>query len=632
MPSLLFTNPDLKPFPPPGRCPTKWAILAGLGTLFFACGALAAPPNFVQSNSSTPTAPQSQVTVPFKSSQTVGNLNVVVVGWNDASAQVLSLTDSQGNIYQLAVGPTVLTDSPALSQSIYYAKNISAATAGANTVTLTFTKAAGYPDVRIVEYSGIDPVTPVDVVVGATGNSVTSSSSAVITKNALDLLVGANIIWTVTGSPGSGFIQRMITSDGDIVEDRVVTAVGSYSASANLNTSGAWIMQMVAFRAAGSPASTPSPTPTPTPTPTPPPVALAYVQGNDATPQSPLASVTVPYTIAQGAGDLNVVIVGWNGSTSQVSSVTDSKGNVYQLAVGPTVLTGPPAISQSIYYAKCILPAAAGANVVTVNLNAAANYVDLRIVEYCGVDQVSPLEVSAAATGSSATTSSGTLITKNATDLLVGANTVWTSTTGPGAGFTQRLLTNDGDIVQDRTLTAAGSYSAPAPLSSAGPWIAQAATFRTASSAAPTPTPTPTGPPKTTPTPIPTATPTTTPTLTPTPTPTPITTPPPTPTPTPITTPTPVSTPTPTPSPTDSVSLSWSAETATTNPATNAVGYKLSTGFSSGSYTQVTDLGKATSVTVPMQKSGSTYFFVVTAYNNAGVSGPSSNEVSAKAP
>ena len=60
-----------------------------------------------------------------------------------------------------------------------------------------------------------------------------------------------------------------------------------------------------------------------------------------------------------------MVVVGWNGSTSQVSSVTDSKGNVYQLAVGPTVLTGPPAFSQSIYYSKNILPAAAGANVVT---------------------------------------------------------------------------------------------------------------------------------------------------------------------------------------------------------------------------------------------------------------------------
>ena len=123
---------------------------------------------------------------------------MVVVGWNDASAQVSSLTDSKGNVYQLAVGPTVLTDSPALSQSIYYAKNISAAAVGANTVTLTYSRRRAYPDVRILEYSGLDPVNPVDVVVGATGNSATSTSGAVITKNAMDLLVGANVVWTTT--------------------------------------------------------------------------------------------------------------------------------------------------------------------------------------------------------------------------------------------------------------------------------------------------------------------------------------------------------------------------------------------------------------------------------------------------
>ena len=49
--------------------------------------------------------------------------------------------------------------------------------------------------------------------------------------------------------------------DGDIAEDRVVTAVGSYSASAPLSSAGPWVMQMVAFRAAGSPAPTPTPTP-----------------------------------------------------------------------------------------------------------------------------------------------------------------------------------------------------------------------------------------------------------------------------------------------------------------------------------------------------------------------------------
>ncbi|MGO8669865.1 MAG: hypothetical protein ACLQVD_00615, partial [Capsulimonadaceae bacterium] len=60
----------------------------------------------------------------FTSAQTAGNLNVVVVGWNDTTATVSSVTDSRGNVYTLAVGPTVLSGQ--FSQAIYYAKNIQA--------------------------------------------------------------------------------------------------------------------------------------------------------------------------------------------------------------------------------------------------------------------------------------------------------------------------------------------------------------------------------------------------------------------------------------------------------------------------------------------------------------------------
>ncbi len=69
-----------------------------------------------------------------------------------------------------------------------------------------------------------------------------------------------------------------------------------------------------------------------------------YIQGNYATPQSTVPAVTVPYLAAQTAGNLNVVIVGWNDATAQVSSVTDTSGNVYQLAAGPTVLTGSTSV------------------------------------------------------------------------------------------------------------------------------------------------------------------------------------------------------------------------------------------------------------------------------------------------
>ncbi len=55
------------------------------------------------------------------------------------------------------------------------------------------------------------------------------------------------------------------------------------------------------------------------------------------------------YAAAQGAGDLNVVAIGWNDSTSAINSVTDSRGNTYQLAVGPTTQSGNA--TQVIYYA-----------------------------------------------------------------------------------------------------------------------------------------------------------------------------------------------------------------------------------------------------------------------------------------
>jgi len=337
--------------------------------------------------------------------------------------------------------------------------------------------------------------------------------------------------------------------------------------------------------------------------------------------------VSSPFKSAQKVGDLNVVIVGWNDSSAQVTSLSDSKGNVYHLAVGPTVLTGSVPLSQAVYYAQNISAATAGANTVSVTFNAAAVSVDLRILEYSGLDPLSPLDVSAAATGNSATSSSGTVITKNANDLLVGANLVWTGTTGPGSGLTQRLNTNpDSDIAEDKMVTTTGSYSASAPLSSVGPWVMHMVAFRAAGSPAPTPTPKPTPTPSPTPTPTPSPTPTPTPTPKPTPTPTPK----PTPTPTPKPTPTP--TPIPSPTPTPTASLAWNADTATTNSGTNTVGYRLHTGFSSGNFTQTTELGNTTAVTVPMQQSGSTYYFMVTAYNTAGLESPASNQISIKAP
>jgi hypothetical protein len=194
---------------------------------------------YVQSAYAAPQTPQTGVSVKFAAAQAAGDLNVVAVGWNDSTATVMAVTDTSGNTYTRAVGPTFISGT--LSQSIYYAKNIWAASAGANSVTVTFSSAAVYPDIRILEYSGADLNNPVDVTAAATGNSANSSSGSVTTTNATDLLFGANIVQTVTSGPGSGFTSRLLTSPcGDIAEDRMVTATGSYSATAPL-TSGQWI-------------------------------------------------------------------------------------------------------------------------------------------------------------------------------------------------------------------------------------------------------------------------------------------------------------------------------------------------------------------------------------------------------
>src|SRR5216684_2907304 len=224
----------------------------GLCLLFLAVGlgrAQAAPIAFVQSNSATPQTPQTSVTITYTAAQTAGDLNVVVVGWNDTTAKVSSVVDSKGNTYALAAAPVVQTG--VATQAIYYAKNIVSAAAGANTVTVTFSVAANFADIRIAEYSGIDPVNPLDVSAGAQGNTATSNSGSVTTTNANDLLVGGNLVQVTSTGPGTGYTSRGITGDGDILEDRVVTVTGSYSATANLSTVQPWIMQMAAFRNLG---------------------------------------------------------------------------------------------------------------------------------------------------------------------------------------------------------------------------------------------------------------------------------------------------------------------------------------------------------------------------------------------
>ncbi|MGB7134586.1 MAG: hypothetical protein WBD46_04835, partial [Acidobacteriaceae bacterium] len=214
--------------------------MAAAALLAFApCAAQAA--GFVQAAAATPQTPVATVTVAYAKAQTAGDLNVVVVGWNDTTAAVQSVQDSAGNVYHLAIGPTV---GQAVEQSIYYASQIAA---GTNTVTVRFTKAATYPDIRVLEYSGYSSL---DVVAGSNGNSTSAASGSATTTTASELIFGATTVATAVSKAGSGFTLRIYTSpDSDVAEDKTVTAAGSNNAKASLVSSGPWVMQMATFSA-----------------------------------------------------------------------------------------------------------------------------------------------------------------------------------------------------------------------------------------------------------------------------------------------------------------------------------------------------------------------------------------------
>ncbi len=227
---VLETNPPVIPPPPPPPPPQ---------------------PKFVQQNFATPQTPQSQVSATYPNAQTGGNVNILAIGWNDTSASISAVSDSAGNVYYPAI-PTFRGNG--LSQAIYYATNIPA---GTNTVTATFDQAAVFVDLRVAEYSGLSPTNVFDAGTSATGIGPGADSGALIVNATNELLFAAGMTADTFTGAGTGFALRVITSpDSDMVEDQIATTTGTYDATASLNSSAAWLMQLAAFKPA-LPASVP---------------------------------------------------------------------------------------------------------------------------------------------------------------------------------------------------------------------------------------------------------------------------------------------------------------------------------------------------------------------------------------
>jgi hypothetical protein len=413
----------------------------------------------VTPDSQPPTAPGSLTVTPASSSQlnlawTASADNVGVTGYNIERCSGTGCT----NFFRVAVSSTTKYSDISLSANTTYEYRVRATDAAGNLSQYTSVVGATTLSVSSPDYTlsaspsalAIAPGTQAKTTIAST---ISNGFNNAISLSASGMPSGTTVSFSPSTipAPGSGTSSLAITIGAS-------TPTGTYSFSVTGSGGGIQHTVIVTLTVSSS--------------------TINYVQGNYATPQTAQSSVAVKYSSAQFAGDLNVVVVGWNDSTATVNTVTDTSGNTYTRAVGPTIISG--VASQSIYYARNIVAAAAGANTVTVTFLSAAQYADIRILEYNGADQVAPADVTSASTGNSVTSSSGSVNTTSPVDLLFGANLVLTSTSGPGSGYTSRLLTSpDGDIAEDRLVTTAAIYSTTAPLSVSGQWIMQMVAFRT---------------------------------------------------------------------------------------------------------------------------------------------------------
>jgi IPT/TIG domain len=201
---------------------------------------------FVQTNNVTNNPGASSMKVAYPLAQVAGHTNIVVIGWNDMVTHINSVTDSVGNVYKPVFQfPTFGNE---LQQTIYYAANIKSANANANSVTVTFNQVASFGDVRILEYKGLNATSPLDTSIFGWGSSTLGSTFSLTTHAAPELLLAATTVTNATTNAGSSYSLVYLTKFNDIVEQRIVTSIGTYTASAPLSPSGPYVIQLVAFK------------------------------------------------------------------------------------------------------------------------------------------------------------------------------------------------------------------------------------------------------------------------------------------------------------------------------------------------------------------------------------------------
>jgi hypothetical protein len=181
----------------------------------------------------------------FSSNSTVGDLIVLFVLYQNSSATIASIADTQGNLYSQISGPTDDTSytGGTVRSYVYYAV---AKASSANSITVTLsTTITGFFEIDSLVYRNVNTYDASSI---TAGTSASPSSGSITTTGQADLLIGYIITANPTPTLGTGstFVG---TTSGSVATflDVQTSSSGSYALNFGANAGSSWTVGVLAF-------------------------------------------------------------------------------------------------------------------------------------------------------------------------------------------------------------------------------------------------------------------------------------------------------------------------------------------------------------------------------------------------
>ena len=202
--------------------------------------ASAAAVSYVQGATQVAARREIEGSATYPSTQAAGDLDVIFIAWANSAADVVSVSDTSGNLY-LRAGS--VSNGGIATQVTYYANNIAGAAPRRNRVTVSFSSPVERATLGIAEYHGVDPQQPIGATVGGAGISTDAATGSLAISDPGDVLLSSAFTAGHALGPGPFYRQRLLPKDSSlVVADNAVTGPGTYSASARQSLDGWYVI------------------------------------------------------------------------------------------------------------------------------------------------------------------------------------------------------------------------------------------------------------------------------------------------------------------------------------------------------------------------------------------------------